>query len=151
MKLIKSIYRAPVTDKYYEEIYGTTIVRIKHDGKIFTGLALLSEEDKGFYSKKVGYNIALSKARINALDFYYKQEKRKYAERYLFYQEVMNFGGKPVAEIDPTGSFSKNLMHLQTRVAVIKEVLDKEKKILRTYLEGQDKAIKSIKRFREKE
>ena len=150
MKLVKAIYSAPINTLKYHEDTGITIVTIKYENTYYSGIAWLSELDKDFYSKKVGYNIALSKARIKALQYYYEQEKKKYEQRYQFFQEVLGHGAKKLAEIDPTSAFSRNLMQLQYRVAAIKEALEKEKTLLRKYVEGQNKAVESVKRFRQK-
>lgn len=81
MNLVKAIYKAPVTVKQYWEEKGATVVIIRYNGKSFCGTANLSKRDEGFYSKKVGYNIALSRARIQALTHFYKQEKDKFNVR----------------------------------------------------------------------
>lgn len=150
MNLVKAIYKAPVITKDYDESIGTTKVEIRYENKIFRGWAALSPEDEGFYSKKVGYNIALSKARITALEYYHKQEEKKYKQRFIFLQEVLNFGKKELAEIDPTSAFSRNIMHCKSRVAALEAAAAKEKEILKKYIEGQNKAIESVRRFRQK-
>lgn len=150
MNLVKAIYKAPVTTKDYQEENGITNVTIKYKNHTFSGTALLSKLDEGFYSKKVGYNIALSKARIAALKYYYKQETDKFNSRNQFYQEVLGLGAKDSAEVDPSGAFNRNMMRIKGRAAAIKESLDKEKDMLHKYIKGQNKAIESVKRFRQK-
>mgnify|MGYP004511357801 CR=1 FL=1 len=150
MKLIKSIYKAPVIMKDYWEEEGVTNVKICYQGQTFHGAALLSKEDKGFYSKKVGYNLALSRARIEALEYFYKQERDKFNVRKQFYQEVLGLGVKTPAEVDPLGAFNRNMMHCKYRADALKEALNKEKTTLHKYILGQDKAIESVKRFRRK-
>lgn len=150
MKLIKAIYKAPIIIKEYDEKLGITHVVIKYENIRFSGTARLAKEDEGFYSKKVGYNIALSKARIKMLQWYYEQELEKYNQRNLFYQEVTGFGLKESAEIDPLGVFKRNLKHTEARLAAFKSAIDKEKDMLKKYIIGQDKAIESVKRFRRK-
>lgn len=150
MNLVKAIYKAPVIVKEYQEEKGTTAVVIRYNGKGFCGTANLSKHDDGFYSKKVGYNIALSRARMQALEYFYKQERDKFNVRNQFYQEVLGLGAKTPAEVDPLGAFNRNLMRCKFRADVLKEALDKEKDTLHKYILGQDKAIESVKRFRQK-
>lgn len=150
MNLIKAIYSAPVVTKEYNEEDGTTQITIEYESKYFTGKAVLSKQDEGFYSKKVGYNIALSKARIQVLEYCYKRELNKFNQRNQFYQEVLGLGTKTPAEVDPLGAFNRNMMRVKGRAAAIKESLDKEKNTLRKYIIGQDKAVESVKRFRQK-
>lgn len=150
MNLVKAIYKAPVTVKEYWEEKGATVVIIHYNGKGFCGTANLSKRDEGFYSKKVGYNIALSRARIQALTYFYKQEKDKFNVRNQFYQEVLGLGAKTPAEVDPLGAFNRNMMRCKYRADALKEALDKEKNMLHKYILGQDKAIESVKRFRQK-
>lgn len=150
MNLVKAIYKAPVVVKKYWEEKGATAVIIRYNGKDFCGTANLSKGDEGFYSKKVGYNIALSKARIEALEYFYKQERDKFNVRNQFYQEVLGLGVKTPAEVDPLGAFNRNMMRCKYRADALKEALDKEKDMLHKYILGQDKAIESVKRFRQK-
>lgn len=150
MKLIKSIYKAPVVVKEYCEEQGITFVIINYNGKNFYGTAILSKQDEGFYSKKVGYNIALSKARIQALKYSYEKEKNKLNTRKQFYQEVLGFGAKTSAEVDPSNAFHHNIARIESRLSAIKSALDKEEDMLNKYIVGQDKAIESVKRFRRK-
>ena len=110
----------------------------------------LSKRDEGFYSKKVGYNIALSRARIQALTYFYKQEKDKFNVRNQFYQEVLGLGAKTPTEVDPLGAFNRNMMRCKYRADALKEALDKEKNMLHKYILGHDKAIESVQRFRQK-
>lgn len=148
MNLIKAIYNAPIITKDYDESIGTTKIEIRYENRTFRGWAALSPEDKEFYSKKVGYNIALSKARINALEYYCKQEEKKYKQRFVFLQEVLGYGKKELAEIDPTNAFSRGVMHCKSRVVALEAAAAKEKEVLKKYIEGQDKAIVSIKNYR---
>lgn len=150
MKLVKAIYKAPVIVKEYCEEHGTTLVAIHYKGKGFYGTAILNKQDEGFYSKKVGYNIALSKARIQALKYFYKEEESKLNSRKQFYQEVLGFGAKTFAEVDPSGAFNRNIKRIESRLSAIKSALDREEDMLNKYIIGQDKAIESVKRFRRK-
>ena len=150
MNLVKAIYKTPVIMKDYQEKEGITNVKICYQGQTFHGTALLNKKDEGVYSKKVGYNLALSKARIKALEYFYKQEKDKFNIRNQFYQEVLGLGVKTPSEVDPSGAFNRNLMHTKGRMTALKEALDKEKDTLKKYIEGQNKAIESVRHFRQK-
>ena len=47
-------------------------------------------------------------------------------------------------------AFNRNLMRIKGRMTALKEALDKEKDMLKKYIEGQNKAIESVRRFRQK-
>lgn len=148
IKIAKAIYNAKLHNSYYDENDGTTIIQIKYENHIFEGKAKLHQEDEGFYSKKVGYNIALSKARQQGLKWALKKEITRYNIKQAFYQEVLSYGQKESAEIDPIGAFKHNLKRSEARITAIKKIIKNEEKQLNEYLIAQDKALESIKRMR---
>lgn len=150
IKLVKAIYEVKPQACYFEDI-GVVLVFFEYNGRRYIGDAALHHEDKDFYSKKVGYNIALSKARQEVLKDEYIRELNKLNEKKNFYNEVLGFGSKEASDIDPTGSFKKNLVRSQRRVSDIAEVLKNERKYLQKYLEGHAKAIASVKKLRNKD
>lgn len=151
IKIAKAIYNAPLYSAYYDEDYGNTIIWIKYENHIFQGESKLHKDDEGFYSQKIGYNIALSRARQKALTWALGREIARYNMKNTFYQEVLGYGRKESAEIDPTGAFNRNLKHSQSRIAALEKIIKDEKKWLAEYLVGQDKALESIKRLRRKD
>lgn len=149
MSVVSAIYKAPMVAEAVDENIGDTIIGILYDGKLFTGNAKLAENDKGFYSYRVGRNIALSKARMNAMNYEIKKSRKEMEYRYDFYQEVTKYGKVSPAEVDPTGNFYRAIVRYTTRISALKEALKKEKSNLKAYLENQEKALSIVRNFRE--
>ena len=149
MSVISTIYKAPIVAEIVEENIGDTVIGILYDGKLFTGNAKLAESDKGFYSYRVGRNIALSKARMNAMNYEIKKSRKEMEYRYDFYQEATKYGKVGPAEVDPTGNFYHAITRYISRISALKKALEKEKSNLNTYLENQEKALSIVRNFRE--
>ena len=149
MSVVSAIYKAPMVAEAIDENIGGTIIGILYNGKMFIGSAKLSESDKDFYSYRVGRNIALSKARIEVINYEIKKSKKEMKYRYDFYQEATKYGKVSPAEVDPTGSFYRAITRYTTRISALKKALEKEKSNLNTYLENQEKALSIVRNFRE--
>lgn len=147
--MIKSIYKAEPTYFVYPEC-GQCIVYIQVQGKNYHGIALLAPEDKDFFSEKVGLNIALSRARINALKDLVKQNRNTANIRYQMYQEAIHYGQKSPEEVDPTGEFLISITKAQNRKNQAKVALKTEKIKLDNYLKDQNDMVRKIKRIRDK-
>lgn len=149
MSVVSAIYKAPMVAEAVDENIGDTIIGILYDGKLFTGNAKLAENDEGFYSYRVGRNIALSKARMNAMNYEIKKSRKEMEYRYDFYQEATKYGKVGPAEVDPTGNFYHAITRYISRISALKKALEKEKSNLNTYLENQEKALSIVRNFRE--
>lgn len=149
MSVVTAIYKAPITHEFHSKIRNGYHLYIKYDGKKFAGRAYLSPEDKDFYSSRIGRNIALSRARMNAINYEIKKSRKEMNYRYDFYQEVTKYGKVSPAEVDPTGSFYRAIVRYTTRISALKEALKKEKSNLKAYLENQEKALSIVRNFRE--
>lgn len=134
MSVVSAIYKAPIVTEVIDENIGDTIIGILYDGKLFTGNAKLAENDKGFYSYRVGRNIALSKARMNAMNYEIKKSRKEMEYRYDFYQEATKYGKAGPAEVDPTGNLYQAIMRIEKRIDALSAALKKEKKDLKAYL-----------------
>lgn len=153
MSAVKAIYRAPVVGKGVMPDAGEVSVIIKYNGRIYQGVALLHPEDAEFFSEKVGYNIALSRARIEALKDTLIDVKTEARIKEQLLDEVTRFGEFRGCEdmYDPTHMFRQNVIKAITRVETLEEAIKKEEKILHNYLEGQDRALDSVKRYRKEQ
>lgn len=149
MSVVTAIYKAPIVTEAIDENIGGTIIGILYNGKLFAGNAKLAENDKGFYSYRVGRNIALSKARMNAMNYEIKKSRKEMEYRYDFYQEATKYGKVGPAEVDPTGNFYRAITRYISRISALKKALEKEKSNLNTYLENQEKALSIVRNFRE--
>lgn len=149
MSAIKAIYQAPrefqiIHTDDCSAVYAT----IFYNGQIYEGIAFLHPEDRDFFSEKVGKTIALSRARQNALiDAIYKAQN--IAEiKYRFYQEVIAYGSKSSAEVDPTGAFLMNASRASNRVRHLKATLKGEQDSLAAYLKDHKSALHTVKAMR---
>ena len=92
MSIVSAIYKAPVVGRVVMPDAGEVSVLIKYNGHLYQGVALLHPEDKDFFSEKVGYNIALSRARIEALEDFLIDVSYEAQLKQQMYLEVTKFG-----------------------------------------------------------
>lgn len=151
MSAVTAIYKAPVIGKAILPDVGEVSVIIQYNGRVYQGVALLHPEDKDFFSEKVGYNIALSRARIEALEDILIDIKTEEKIKEQMYYEATTFSNHLPEYSDPNMVFIKNLMRVKHRIEIIQEAIKNEKKILKNYLEGQDKALESVKLYRKRQ
>ncbi len=150
MSAVSAIYKAPVVGKGVMPDAGEVSVIINYNGRIYQGVALLHPEDKDFFSERVGYNIAISRARIEALkDTLFEVRTEAQIKKQMF-DEVTRFG-RTSGNFDETGMFHQNVEKAIKRVETLENALAKEKAILHNYLKGQTKALDSIKRYRKEQ
>lgn len=68
--------------------------------------------------------------------------------KYQMYQEVIEYGNKSPAEIDPTGALLRNMMRAQDRVKHLRKALKAVKRDLNEYLKDHKRALAIVKRMR---
>lgn len=149
MKLIKAIYNAP--DRLLWSDDEDTFVQVKFNNKKYLGSAHLHPHDKEYSSEKVGYTIALSRARIKILREEKQKAKNIYFNKINFYKEVMGHGVKDSKTIDPTSSFWNNVSRSLHHYSKLSTALEQEERRLKNYLDGQDRFIKSMKKMRQED
>jgi hypothetical protein len=147
MSLVQSIYDAPLVHKYYEEDIGYTLMVIKWNGHEYSGSSICCEEDMEFYSKLVGYNIALSRARQDAMYDAKKDLEEEVKWKLRIYQEISNHKIDP--ENPPFPKLWRNYQRACKRLESINSAIAKEEDSLAKYIEGQAKAINSVRRYRQ--
>lgn len=148
MSAVSAIYKAPVVGKAVMSEAGEVSVIIQYHGRLYQGVALLHPEDKEFFSEKVGYNIALSRARIEALEDTLIDVREEARIKEQMYYEATTFSNKSPEYSDPNMMFIGLVMRAKQRVETLQEAIVREKKILANYLEGQDRALESVKLYR---
>lgn len=149
MSVISAIYKAPTITQVVNEKSGICIVGINYNGKIFSGRAKLAESDKDFFSEKVGKTIALSKARINAMQYEMKKTRKELQYRYDYYQEATKYERLSPAEVDPTGNFYYAIGRCSARISALEKALKTEETNLKTYIKNQTKALSIVRKFRQ--
>lgn len=143
MGIVKTIYNAPVVQKFITENEGRVVVAIRYNNNYkFFGAAQCAEEDMDFFSRKIGYQIALSRARIRAMRY----EKEKIAEEVDWKRRICSeiTREKKVPEV------TRNYQNAKRRLNAINKALKQELKTLDKYLTGQQKAIESVRIMRGK-
>lgn len=145
MKLIKEIYHLKPYHTHISEENGDIGIVLKYKNRYYNGCALLAPEDEGFFSSKVGMTIALSRARQMILKDLIEDLQIRIKERELFIKEASGYGLK---DADSNGCFLSTLRRNQNNLHRLKVQLEKEQRFLNDYLQGQDKAIATVKRMR---
>lgn len=104
----------------------------------YVGEAFLHPDDKDFYSEKVGTNIALSRARLDAM----------YWLRAKIYNQIVE---ETIHCYRSNGNPSRRIMSLAKQAEYVTSCINDEKRVLSDYLKGQSRAVESVKRVRAKE
>ena len=148
MGLIHNIYTAPIVCQV--SCGPECLVVIKYNNRTYDGYAYAHPDDEEFFSEKVGYSIALSRARIQILKDEKERLRQEYINKMRLYNDVLGYGAKKSEEIDPTGAFKKNIDKTLHRYFTITEALKQEQEGLKTYLEGQNTFIEKLKAYRKR-
>lgn len=148
MGLIHNIYTAPIVHQV--SCGPECLVVIKYNNRTYHGCAMTHPDDKEFFSEKVGYSIALSRARIQILKDEKERLRQEYTDKMRLYNDVLGYGTKKSEEIDPTGAFRKNIDKTLHRYFTITEALKEEQEGLKTYLEGQNTFIEKLRAYRKR-
>lgn len=149
MSAVKAIYQAPKEFTInLEEDYSIVLATILYNGQLYEGIASLHPEDKDFFSEKVGKTIALSRARQEALQAAIYEAQTIAEIKYQLYQEVIAYGSKSSAEVDPTNAFLMNVNRALNRVKFLKEALTIEQDSLAAYLKDHKSALDTVKAMR---
>ena len=148
MGLIHNIYTAPIVHQVRCGL--RYLIVIKYNNRTYHGCAIAHPDDEEFFSEKVGYSIALSRARIQILKDEKERLRQEYTDKMRLYNDVLGYGVKKSEEIDPTGAFRKNIDKTLHRYFTITEALKEEQEGLKTYLEGQNTFIEKLKAYRKR-
>lgn len=148
MGLIHNIYTAPILCQV--SCGPECLVVIKYNNRTYDGRAITHPDDEEFFSEKVGYSIALSRARIQILKDEKERLRQEYIDKMRLYNDVLGYGAKKSEEIDPTGAFKKNIDKTLHRYFTITEALKEEQEGLKAYLEGQNTFIEKLKAYRKR-
>lgn len=141
MSIVKAIYSVKPEYSYSDDGY-QTIAIIRYNGKTYMGYSFVHPDDKDFASTRVGKNIALSRARVKAMENELRREQLEFDISTRFYCKAISS-----ADFRPI----KILINAKFRCQNLRAAIKKEKHNLNKYLQGQAKAIESIRRFRSKQ
>lgn len=137
----------PIVETFDKDI----TVKLTYNGHNYYGIAFCHEEDKDFFSEKVGATIAHYRAMIKIYDN--EIQRAETAARILWsaYKDVIYNSQKTGVPVDPTSAFI-------TRVFKARDLVDRYKvqrtglrTQLKDYLKNHEKCIASIRAQRKTE
>lgn len=140
---------AQLLTSQYDDTIGGTLVEYKYKDKVYAGYACCHDEDKEFYSPKVGRYIATARARVSILLDIVNKLQQEVKWKRCFYNEALGLGIKSPEIVDPTNAFANNLMRAEARLKRYKAALKNAKADLRNYIKSQDQFVKSVRAMRE--
>ena len=134
---------------YISDEFNYVTAMMEYNGLCYADTAYCHDEDAEFFSVRVGKRIATYKLRIRVLTRETAIAKKEWETKNNYYREVLGFGSKEPAEVDPTGAFKRNLERAAARYHMLQNELNKQKQLLREYLEALQKSHAIVKKFRE--
>jgi len=144
-----SLHSAIMNLKPHVEVYDNDVsVELTYNGRNYYGAAFCHEEDKEFFSEKVGATIAHYRAMIKIYDDEIKRAETAAKILWAAYKDVIynsQTNGEPT---DPTGAFINRVCAATDLLGRYKAQRTTLRKQLKSYLAAQEKCIESIKRQR---
>ena len=126
-------------------------VKLTYNGHNYYGIAFCHEEDKGFFSEKVGATIAHYRAMIKIYDDEIKRAEVAAQVLWSAYKDVIYNSQEDGIPVDPTNAFI-------TRVSKAHDLVDRYKvqsaslcAQLREYLKNHEKCLESVRAQRKTE
>ena len=120
-------------------------VKLTYNGHNYYGIAFCHEEDKDFFSEKVGATIAHYRAMIKIYDDEIKRAEVAAQVLWSAYKDVIYNSQKDGIPVDPTSAFI-------TRVSKAHDLVDRYKAQraslrtqLREYLKNHEKCLESVR------
>ncbi len=144
-----SLHSAIMNLKPIVEIFDKDItVKLTYNGYDYRGFAFCHEEDKEFFSEKVGATIAHYRAMIKIYDEEINRAEMTAKVLWAAYKDVIynsQTNGEPT---DPTGAFINRVCAATDLLGRYKAQRTTLRKQLKSYLVAQEKCIESVKRQR---
>ena len=143
---IKAIQPAFEINPSYLKVRATAF----YNGQQYIGETWCCPKDIDFFSPRIGKRIARMRLYLNILNSERQKAKAEWLGKQRYYTEVLAFGEKNPAEIDPSGAFKRNL----ERAAARYKKLDATYKIvaqnLNNYLASLKKSHAIVQDYRDK-
>lgn len=141
-----SLHSAIMNLKPIVEVFDDVVtVKLSYNGHNYYGFALCYEEDKDFFSEKVGATIAHYRAMIKIYDNEIKRAETAAQVLWSAYKDVIYNSQEDGVPVDPTSAFI-------TRVFKARDLVDRykiQRTSLRTqlkdYLKNHEKCLASIR------
>lgn len=100
---------------FVDEATHVVIAYTDFEGRRYSSTAFCHPDDIDFFSPRVGKRIAQYRVYQSILRFYIKQAREEWLWKDRYYREVLGFGSKEPAEVDPSGAFKRNLERAAAR------------------------------------
>lgn len=123
-------------------------VKLTYNGHNYYGIAFCHEEDKDFFSEKVGATIAHYRAMIKIYDDEIKRAEMTSQVLWSAYKDVIYNSQTNGSPVDPTSAFINRVYAANDLVSRYKAQRATLRYQLKAYLTAQEKCIESVKRQR---
>lgn len=126
-------------------------VKLTYNGHNYYGIAFCHEEDKDFFSEKVGATIAHYRAMIKIYDDEIKRAETTAQVLWSAYKDVIYNSQKNGVPVDPTGAFITRVFKARDLVDRYKVQRTSLRAQLKEYLQNHEKCLASIRAQRKTE
>ena len=120
-------------------------VKLTYNGHNYYGIAFCHEEDKDFFSEKVGATIAHYRAMIKIYDNEIKRAETVAQVLWSAYKDVIYNSQEDGIPVDPTGAFMTRVFKARDLVDHYKIQRASLRAQLKEYLQNHEKCITSIR------
>ena len=127
------------------EVYDNDVsVKLTYNGHNYYGIAFCHEEDKDFFSEKVGATIAHYRAMIQIYDDEIKRTEVTAQVLWSAYKDVIYNSQEDGIPVDPTSAFITRVFKARNLVDRYKAQRASLRAQLREYLKNHEKFLESI-------
>lgn len=145
MSIVTQIYKAEPT---YSHTVPSNIIEaiITVNGQRFIGTSGCAPDDDEFFSMKLGKQLALSRARISALQHFYEDTYKIYDGKYQLYNEIRLI---PYEKNDLTFAYlEKNMWQITTQLDRLEYAIKKEEQHLKELIHDINDTFTRIRHHR---
>lgn len=147
-----SLHSAIMNLKPIVEVFDNDVtVKLSYNGHNYYGFAFCHEEDKDFFSEKVGATIAHYRAMIKIYDDEIKRAETAAQVLWSAYKDVIYNSQKDGVPVDPTSAFIIRVFKARDLVDRYKIQRADLRTQLKDYLKNHEKCLASIRAQRKTE
>lgn len=147
-----SLHSAIMNLKPIVEVFDNDVtVKLSYNGHSYYGIAFCHEEDKDFFSEKVGATIAHYRAMIKIYDDEIKRAETAAQVLWSAYKDVIYNSQEDGVPVDPTSAFITRVFKARYLVDRYKVQRAGLRAQLKDYLKNHEKCIASVRAQRKTE
>lgn len=147
-----SLHSAIMNLKPIVEVFDNDVtVKLSYNGHSYYGIAFCHEEDKDFFSEKVGATIAHYRAMIKIYDDEIKRAEAAAQVLWSAYKDVIYNSQEDGVPVDPTSAFITRVFKARYLVDRYKVQRAGLRAQLKDYLKNHEKCIASVRAQRKTE